>query len=306
MNLRVLWWRRQHGFQLPYRHLVKMLKLIRSAKQLAQQTQRLKKRGLTIGFVPTMGYLHEGHLSLMRIARQKTDILVVSIFVNPSQFAPHEDLDTYPRALDQDIELLESVECDVLFLPTTEMMYPSGYKTWIVMDEIMEKLCGKSRSAFFRGVATVVTKLFNSINPHVAVFGQKDAQQALIIKRLVADLNMNIEIVIGPLIREADGLAMSSRNAYLSSTERNDALILNQALRLGKKLIQEGILSRIEIIRQLESMIESKPSARLDYIEIVHGETLEEVSGFSGLILLALAVSIGKTRLIDNILITCP
>ncbi len=279
------------------------MEIISDIAAVRQRMARLRCNKKKIGFVPTMGFLHEGHLSLMRIAKKKSDVLVVSIFVNPSQFAPNEDFNTYPRDLEQDLKLLEDVGCDILFVPTKDLMYPPGYWTWVNVEDMNAKLCGKSRPVFFRGVATIVTKLFNIVQPHISVFGQKDAQQALIIKQMVADLNQDIEIIIGPIVREKDGLAMSSRNAYLSEDERKEALVLHGALQLGRSLIDAGELSKESILNRMRQLIQTKPTAKIDYIEMVDGETLAEIEEPQGLVLLALAMEIGGTRLIDNILI---
>ncbi|OQY28584.1 MAG: pantoate--beta-alanine ligase [Candidatus Cloacimonetes bacterium 4572_55] len=269
------------------------------------QSEKYRSQGRKIGFVPTMGFLHEGHLSLMRIAKEKCDELVVSIFVNPSQFAPNEDFSSYPRNFQRDIQLLEEVGATALFMPTQEMMYPKGYKTWVHVEKLDTKLCGISRPHLFQGVTTVVNKLFNIVRPHIALFGQKDAQQAIIIKKMVVDLNMNIEIVIGQLIRETDGLAMSSRNSYLSEEERRDAVVLYQALQLGKRRLMEAGMGKTKILSEIRQLIEAKPTTRVDYIEMHSAKNLAEIGEHpQGDILIALAVFVGNTRLIDNITVS--
>lgn len=267
------------------------------------ESKRLRSEGKIIGFVPTMGYLHEGHLSLMRIARDKCDILVVSIFVNPTQFRPEEDFDRYPRDLEHDVKLLQEVGCDILFYPFEDEMYPKDYHTYITVEKIGDVLEGTSRPGFFRGVATIVAKLFNIVQPHFAVFGQKDAQQAAVIKRMVKDLHFDIQILVAPIIREPDGLAMSSRNSYLSSRERQDAKILYQALIKAKENIEAGEKDAKKVMIEMENMIGKVPSAKLDYVAIINPETMENVSNIQNEVLIALAVKIGTTRLIDNILV---
>lgn len=252
-----------------------------------------------------MGYLHEGHLSLIRLASQKAGAVITTIFVNPSQFGPGEDFSRYPRALDRDAKLAESAGTDILFTPSTEEMYPPGYATWVEVEKLTAVLEGKFRPTHFRGVTTIVMKLLNSSNADLAVFGQKDAQQALVIGKLVKDLDLDVEIVVAPIVREPDGLAMSSRNVYLSPDERKQSVVLHEALRLGEQLIrrQEGRCS--SIIEQMKTLILSRPSARIDYISIADAETLDEFETVPerGRILLSLAVRIGATRLIDNAII---
>lgn len=276
------------------------LKLIESVGAMQAETTRLRLAGKRIGFVPTMGYLHEGHLSLMRLARPRCDILVASIFVNPTQFAPHEDYAEYPRDLQRDLELARSVDCDLVFHPQPEEMYPQPYHTYVIPEEIGDILEGASRPGFFRGVATVVTKLFHIVQPHVAVFGQKDAQQAFIIQKMVRDLNFDIEILVGPIVREPDGLAMSSRNAYLSAEERRDATVLFRSLKLAEQRVGEGDRDAEKIGHQMRSLIESAPSARIDYIAFNRTADLQPVEQLTDETLVSLAVWIGKTRLIDN------
>lgn len=280
-----------------------ILRTIKSPNEMQAEAKRLRFEGKTIGFVPTMGYLHEGHLSLMRFAREKCDNLVASIFVNPTQFRPEEDFNTYPRDLDHDIKLLQELGCDILFYPKSKEMYPLGYHTYITVEEIGDVLEGTSRPGFFCGVATVVAKLFNIVQPHFAVFGQKDAQQAVVIKRMVEDLNFDIKILVNPIIREPDGLAMSSRNSYLSQKERQDATILYKALTKAKETIEAGENDSKEVIKEMESMILKVPSAKIDYLAVVNPETMKDVSTIRNNVLIVLAVKIGSTRLIDNIII---
>ncbi|OPL07411.1 MAG: pantoate--beta-alanine ligase [delta proteobacterium ML8_F1] len=268
---------------------------------LNQSIEGARRQGLTVGLVPTMGFLHRGHLSLVKAARAACDFVVVSIFVNPTQFAPGEDLEDYPRNLQRDEALLQEEGVDVVFLPSVADMYPRGFNTLVkVGEEMTSKLCGKSRPTHFNGVTTVVAKLFNLVRPHKAFFGQKDAQQLSIIRRMVKDLNFNIEILSGPIVREEDGLALSSRNVYLSEEERRDARVLSQSLGVARAMVGEGILESRRIIHEMQSLVAGTPRARVDYIEIVDPETLEPLERIAGKALVALAVYVGKTRLIDN------
>ncbi len=279
------------------------MKVIDSIPAMQAFSRQLHREGKTIGFVPTMGYLHQGHLSLMRIAREKTDVVVASIFVNPTQFGPNEDFDKYPRDFDRDERLCREAGVDVVFYPTTADMYLDAHRTYVVTDELSGKLCGMSRPIHFRGVTTVVTKLFNIVQPDVAVFGQKDAQQSMILRRMVKDLNFGIEIIVAPIVREADGLAMSSRNRYLSSDDRGQATVLNRALRRAAELIQSGEHDAGKILTEMNILIATAPNARIDYIEIVNFDTLEPVKVISGNTLIALAVYFNATRLLDNIIV---
>jgi len=265
--------------------------------------KRARTDGKTVGLVPTMGAFHEGHLSLMRRARAENDIVVTSIFVNPTQFGPKEDYDAYPRDLENDSKMAEKIGVDVIFAPSVKDMYPQGYATFVNVERITEKMCGASRPGHFRGVATVVTKLFNIIPAHKAYFGQKDAQQCVVIKRMSEDLNFDIDIVILPTVRENDGLAMSSRNKYLSDEERRSALVLFKSLSMAKELIRSGELNSEKIRQKMLDIINAEPLARVDYISIVDAETLEDLNEIKDNTLIALAVFIGKTRLIDNIII---
>jgi pantoate--beta-alanine ligase len=257
----------------------------------------------TVGFVPTMGYLHEGHLALVKQASIENSAVIVSIYVNPTQFGPREDFGAYPRELNRDLELLRGEGVDIVFVPSDEEMYPPEFSSWVDVEKVTERLEGASRPGHFRGVATVVAKLFNIVQPSRAYFGQKDAQQAVVIKRMVADLNMGIEIVIVPTIRESDGLAMSSRNIYLSPRERQAATILFKALTLAWQLRRGGEKDAGKIRWQMTSLIQKEPLARIDYVSIADAETLEELSLIDRPALASLAVGIGKTRLIDNMLL---
>lgn len=256
-----------------------------------------------VGFVPTMGYLHEGHLELVRRARAENSVVVVSIFVNPTQFGPAEDFKRYPRDIPRDLALLEREKTDIVFIPSAEEMYPPEFNTWVIVEKVTERLEGKSRPGHFRGVATVVNKLFNIVEPARAYFGQKDAQQVVVIKRMVSDLNMNVEIVVVPTVRESDGLAMSSRNVYLNPQERQAATVLFRALSLAESLWREGERDADIIRNAMVSVISKEPLAEIDYVSIAHPETLEELSKIDGPALTSLAVRIGKTRLIDNMVL---
>lgn len=279
------------------------MKIIRHISEMQKLADEERKRGRIIGFVPTMGYLHEGHLSLMRIARPKCNTLVVSIFVNPTQFGPGEDLNRYPRDFARDENLCRQEKVDVIFYPNPEEMYPKPYLTLIHVKKLTETMCGASRPGHFDGVATVVGKLFNIVKPHFAVFGEKDYQQALVIRQMVNDLNFDVQILTGPIIREEDGLAMSSRNEYLTGEKRRDALILVKSLQLAQKRILEGKRKASEIREEMEQLIRQVPTAKIDYIAIVDAETLEPVEEIRPNTLIALAVFIDHTRLIDNTVI---
>ncbi len=276
------------------------MEIIRTPKEMQQRALSLKREGRVIGFVPTMGFLHEGHLSLMRIARERCDILVASIFVNPAQFGPNEDLDAYPRDFGRDEALCEQVGVDLLFYPEPATMYASDASVWIDEESLSGGLCGASRKGHFRGVCTVVAKLFNLVLPDLAVFGEKDAQQLRIIERMARDLNFPIEIVRGAIVREPDGLAMSSRNKYLSDQQRGEALCLRRSLDKVEKLFGEGERD-VRVLRQaMADLLEAVDGAKIDYIEIVEDASLAEVNEIVGDVLVALAVEFGATRLIDN------
>ena len=255
----------------------------------------------SVGFVPTMGYLHEGHLALVKQARIENSAVIASIYVNPTQFGPGEDIGVYPRDLNRDLELLRGERVDIVFIPSDDEMYPPEFSSWVDVEKVTGRLEGASRPGHFRGVTTVVAKLFNIVQPLRAYFGQKDIQQAVVIKRMVADLNMGVEIVVVPTVRESDGLAMSSRNIYLSPGERQASAILFQALTLARQLWQDGEKKTDKIRWQMTSLIQKEPLAQIDYISIADAETLEELQFIDRPALVFLAVKIGKTRLIDNI-----
>ena len=265
-------------------------------------TQKSKKK--SIGLVPTMGYLHKGHLSLVQGARKQNDVVTVSIFVNPTQFGPQEDLDRYPRDLEKDRKSCQEAGVDAIFMPTAQEMYPDRFHTWVMLDTVTETLCGASRPGHFRGVATVVTKLFNIIQPDRAYFGLKDFQQAVVIKQMVKDLNMPLEIVCLPTVREDDGLAISSRNEYLTAADRARATVLYRALQIGKRLIEAGEQDAGIVHKAMTAEIDSEPRAAIDYISVCDPDTLAPVDTIGSQTLLALAVNLGNTRLIDNVLVT--
>ena len=278
------------------------MKIVGTVKEVREQVKEWKKQGLTVGFVPTMGYLHEGHKSLMDAARKDNDKVVVSIFVNPMQFGPTEDLATYPRDLDHDAALCESAGVDLIFHPEAEEMYEKDFCSFVDMTGLTEGLCGKTRPIHFRGVCTVVNKFFNIVTPDRAYFGQKDGQQLAVIKRMVRDLNMDIEIIGSPIVREEDGLAKSSRNTYLSPEERKAALILSKTVALGKELAKTEKDAN-KVVEAMKKNIETEPMAKIDYVEAVDALSMEPVEKLEGTCILAMAVYIGKTRLIDNTLI---
>ncbi|MCD6447114.1 MAG: pantoate--beta-alanine ligase [Candidatus Marinimicrobia bacterium] len=275
---------------------------ITTIKDMRQCIQKLKRSEKTIGFVPTMGYLHEGHLSLVDKAKKHSDIVIMSIFVNPTQFGPHEDFDSYPRDIERDEALAESRGTDIIFYPDTKDMYPSEILTWVNVEKITDVLCGAGREGHFRGVTTVVTKLFNIVKPDIAIFGQKDAQQAAVISKMVEDLNMDIEIKLAPIVREADGLAMSSRNVRSSMEDRKNAKILSQSLFMIKEGISEGD-ELSGLLKKAKNNILKTPGAQLDYFEARSYPNLEAINTCDGRCLVAIAVFFGDVRLIDNILI---
>lgn len=280
------------------------MKTIENISRMSTFVKIIKKEGKSIGFVPTMGYLHEGHMSLVKAAKKHTDVVVMSVFVNPMQFGPKEDFEKYPKDLKRDEEMARDAGVDVVFYPSVKDMYPEGYATYVSVEKLTNTLCGESRPGHFKGVATVVTKLFNIVRPDVAYFGQKDMQQALIVKKIVSDLNMGVDVKIMPIVREKDGLAMSSRNTYLSDIERKDASILYQSIKHAEVLIKEGERDAKKIIKSVEEMIRQKSAARIDYIRVVDTKELKDIKAISGEIMVALAVFFGQTRLIDNIIIT--
>ena len=271
--------------------------------QVRAQVAAWKKEGLTVGLVPTMGYLHEGHASLVDEAVRQCDRVVASDFVNPTQFGPNEDLEAYPRDFDRDCALLEEHGCAMVFHPAVEEMYAPGAATYVeILSDMPKQLCGKTRPIHFRGVCTVVSKLFNIVTPDKAFFGQKDAQQLAIIRRMVRDMSYGIEIVGCPIVREADGLAKSSRNTYLSAEERKAALVLSKAVFLGEKLVREGETDADKLISEMKACIEAEKLAKIDYVSAVDAVTMESVHRIDRPVLVAMAVYIGKTRLIDNFL----
>ena len=272
--------------------------------QVRAQVKEWKKQGLTVGLVPTMGYLHEGHASLVDKAVSMCDRVVASDFVNPTQFGPNEDLESYPRDFDRDCALLEEHGCSMVFHPSVEEMYAPDAATFVeILSDMPKQLCGKTRPIHFRGVCTVVSKLFNIVTPDKAFFGQKDAQQLAIIRQMVRDLSYGIEIVGCPIVREADGLAKSSRNTYLSEAERQAALVLSESVFLGQKMVAEGETDANKIVTAMTEHIQAQPLAKIDYVSAVDGVTMDPVDRIAGTVLVAMAVYIGKTRLIDNFIV---
>lgn len=279
------------------------MRLIQNPNTLIKVLKEYKLRRKSIGFVPTMGALHDGHLSLIKKARKENDILVISIFVNPIQFGPKEDFERYPRCVKKDLSLCRKEGVDLVFFPGPSQMFPHNFNTFVKVEELSSVLCGESRPNHFQGVTTIVTKLFNIISPDIAYFGQKDAQQAAIIKKMVKDLNIPVTIKVLPIIREKNGLALSSRNAYLSKGEREDALVLSQALKFANLLIKNGARDANRIISRIKNLIKKKKRIKIDYIAIVNSSSLKPQKKISAGCLIALAVHIGKTRLIDNIIV---
>lgn len=279
------------------------MKIITKITELKAEIKALKSNGKIIGLVPTMGCLHEGHLSLVRCSVKKADCTVVSIFVNPTQFSPNEDFREYSRDLKHDSEILEREGVDYLFIPEASAMYPEGFKTYIEVHDLQDKLCGRSRLGHFRGVCTVVLKLFNIVDPDVSFFGQKDAQQAIVLKRMVKDLDLDVNIEILPIIREKDGLALSSRNTYLDPEQRKAALCLSKSLREADEMFKNGERKSARIIRSMEEIIKSEALAKIDYVRIVDLNNLDPLARIEKEALIAVAVFIGKNRLIDNTVI---
>ncbi|HOJ89215.1 MAG TPA: pantoate--beta-alanine ligase [Pseudothermotoga sp.] len=275
---------------------MRVIKTTTEMKKLAEELRKEK----TIGFVPTMGYLHEGHLSLVKRSKKENDVTVVSIFVNPTQFGPNEDYTSYPRDLNRDLALLEGEGVDFVFAPEVEEMYPRDYSTYVNEESLSRHLCGRSRPGHFKGVCTIVTKLFNVVKPHRAYFGQKDAQQFRVIRRMVRDLNMDVEVVECPIVREPDGLAMSSRNVYLSNQERSQAVALSKALNLAENLYRSGERNASRIVEKIKDYLSSFDKLKIDYVEIVDEESLEPLTQINKKAIVALAVWVGKARLIDN------
>lgn len=279
------------------------MEIINTVRDMQIKADHLRRTGQKIGLVPTMGFLHEGHLSLVDIAKNNSDVTVLSIFVNPIQFGTEEDLTKYPSDFEQDENLARDRGCDIIFYPKVEDIYIDPYRTYVSVNEITSVLCGASRPIHFRGVTTVVAKLFNIVKPHAAVFGQKDAQQAFVIQQMVKDLNYDINILIGPIIREPDGLAKSSRNRYLSNQQRKDALVLNRSLLSAEQMIKNGSRDAEPIKQNMIKIINSVSLAKIDYIELVDTGNLKPVNKLKGEILIAVAVWIGKARLIDNVIL---
>jgi len=280
------------------------MKVISDPQQMTETMLAEKRAGKSVGCVPTMGALHDGHISLIRAARRDCDVVVVTIFVNPTQFGPSEDLDDYPRTFEADLGACEEERADYVFAPSNEAMYPEGAATWVTVERVTEGLCGASRPGHFRGVTTVVAKLFNITRPDRAYFGEKDYQQLIAIKKMVADINFPIEIVPMPIVREPDGLAISSRNKYLSADERCDALALHRSINFARTRIAEGERSAQVVLDEIRALIDEVSSARIDYVAVVDAKTLEPVERIESTVLVAVAVYIGSTRLIDNTVVT--
>lgn len=279
---------------------MKVAKTIKSVRALVKAARR---RGKKIGFVPTMGALHVGHISLIKAAARKCDFVVVSIFVNPAQFGKGEDFEKYPRPLGADLKICKKAGVDVVFAPATKEMYPDENLTWVNVERLSEPLCGRFRPGHFRGVATVCAKLFNIVGPDIAFFGQKDAQQAIVIKRMVADLNMPLEIDICPTVRQPDGLAVSSRNQYLTGQQKKDATLIYKSLVTCREMVDAGVKDPKTIIKEMRKILKKIPSAEIEYISIVDAGTLGRIDRIAGKILAAVAVRTGLTRLIDNVLL---
>jgi pantoate--beta-alanine ligase len=278
------------------------MKLAETIESVRTLVKAAKAEGKKVGLVPTMGALHVGHVSLMEAAAKECDFVVVSIFVNPTQFGPGEDFEKYPRPIEKDLEICKKAGVDVVFNPTPDVMYGPGSLTWVTVDKLTAPLCGRFRPGHFRGVTTVCAKLFNIVLPDVAYFGQKDAQQAIVIKRMAADLNMPLEIVVCPTVREKDGLAVSSRNKYLSEQERKEAAKIYKSLSKANEMVEAGVTDASQIIAQMRFILEQIKGGRIEYVEIVDAETLESADKLTGKVLAAVAVKLGPARLIDNIL----
>lgn len=279
------------------------MKVVKDIKEMQSLSGSLRKEGMTVAFVPTMGYFHEGHLRLFEEGRERGDVLIVSLFVNPLQFGQGEDYSTYPRDMERDRKMAEETGVDILFVPDGKAMYPEGFQTYVTVERVTQNLCGAFRPNHFRGVATVVTKLFNIVKPHVAIFGEKDYQQLVTIKRLVRDLNFDIEIVGVPTVREKDGLAISSRNTYLTPEERKVAPLLFRALKEGERLYLKGERDGRKIVETVEAVLSREPLIRVEYIKVCDPEDLEDVERIEEKALLALAARIGRARLIDSIVL---
>ncbi len=276
------------------------MEIIRTVQEMQRYSENRRIQKKRIGLVPTMGFLHQGHLSLVRMAKDRSDVVVMSIFVNPTQFGPDEDLTNYPRSFEEDCQAAGTEGVDVVFAPDADEIYPKGFQTYISLKDLPAHLCGLSRPIHFRGVATVVAKLFNCVRPHVAVFGQKDYQQLLVIRRMALDLDFDTEIIGAPIVREPDGLAMSSRNVYLTPSQRKSARALNQALERARALVQSGVTDSEQVIQEAAEFILSHPETDIDYIAITDPVTLDDMTTIDRPALIALAVRVGKARLIDN------
>jgi pantoate--beta-alanine ligase len=283
-----------------------MMRIVETPAEMQCRAEAVRRRGKRIAFVPTMGFLHEGHLSLMHEGRRRAEVLVASIFVNPTQFAPGEDFARYPRSFERDCELLQTVPVDMVFAPSAETMYPRGAQTWVETTEITQGLCGAHRPGHFRGVTTVVAKLFNIVKPHVALFGEKDFQQLRAIQRMVKDLDFGIEIVPMPTVRDSDGLAMSSRNAYLTAEERTRALSLSRALAAAHDSFVGGVRDPRMLACAATAVLAATPGLRIEYVEAVDAETLAAVDRVERPVVVAIAAHVGKTRLIDNAVLPAP
>ena len=279
------------------------MKVYRSISSLTKKIKEIKKQGKAIGLVPTMGFLHEGHMSLIKRAAKDTDCVIVTIFVNPAQFGPKEDFKKYPRDIKKDLKLCEKEAVDIIFAPEAREMYPEGFATYVKVDRITDTLCGAFRPGHFRGVATVVAKLFNITMPDIAYFGQKDGQQAVVIRRMAKDLDMQVKIKIMPIVREKDGLAMSSRNVYLNPQERAQALCIYKSLKLAQRLFNKGERNAKKIIKRMSQLINENRKADIEYIAIVDAEELRDMKRISGQAMVSVAVKIGNTRLIDNVIL---
>lgn len=280
------------------------MKTIETVTEMVQLAKMWRQEGKRVGLVPTMGYLHQGHLSLAAAARQDCDIVVMSIFVNPTQFGPNEDYEAYPRDLSHDRALAEGAGVDYLFAPQPGDMYPNGYSTFVNVEGVTDHLCGAKRPGHFRGVATVVSKLFHIVQPEKAYFGQKDGQQVAVLRRMVADLNMPVEIIARPIVREADGVALSSRNVYLSAEQRQQAVVLSQGLARARDLFVQGERDGEILKKAVTDVIQTAPLAKIDYVQLVDGDTMAPIPKITGNAMLAVAVYFGETRLIDNVLLT--
>jgi len=276
------------------------MEVLRTNQEMTKWREERYRKGQIVGFVPTMGYFHKGHLALMEEALQRADEVVVSIFVNPTQFSPGEDLDQYPRDLERDLKLCRDLGVQAIFAPEVEEMYPSGFQTRVQVEHITQNLCGLHRQGHFSGVALVVTKLFGAIRPHLAVFGEKDFQQLVVVKRLSKDLNLGVEIVAHPTVREPDGLAMSSRNKYLSEEERNSALSLSRSLQAARNMVAEGERRVDVLVARAKEMIEDEPHTRIQYVQVVDEETVADIDEVTPKAVMAMAVFVGQARLIDN------